>query len=36
MNYIRELIHDIRKAWSDFRYIRNHLRRGGNPDIRPF
>ena len=32
MQYIRDLIHDLRAAWAEFRYIRRHLRRGGNPD----
>ena len=36
MNYIRELIHDIRMAWESFRYVRNHLRHGGNPDQASF
>jgi hypothetical protein len=36
MQYIRELIHDIRMAFAEFVYIRTHLRRGGNPDERSF
>ncbi len=32
MTYIRNLIHDLCAAWAEFRYIRKHLRRGGNPD----
>jgi hypothetical protein len=32
MTYLRDLWHDIRMAWSAFRYVRTHLRRGGNPD----
>ena len=32
MTYIRNLIHDLCAAWEHFRYIRKHLRRGGNPD----
>ena len=36
MTYIRHLIHDIRMAWENFRYIRTHLRAGGNPDEAPF
>ena len=36
MTYLRDLIHDIRLAWREFRYIRCHLRRGGNPDESPF
>ena len=36
MQYIRNLIHDLRMAWNEFRYIRRHLRAGGNPDERSF
>jgi hypothetical protein len=36
MTYIRNLIHDLRIAWDQFRYIRRHLRRGGCPDDMPF
>ena len=36
MKYIKDLIHDIAMAWEHFRYIRQHLRRGGNPDERSF
>jgi hypothetical protein len=36
MTYITHLIHDIRMAWEHFRWIRCHLRRGGNPDEVPF
>ena len=36
MQYIRDLIHDIRMAFAEFRYIRTHLRQGGNPDERLF
>jgi len=36
MQYIRELIHDMRYAWQSFRYVRQHLRRGGNPDESSF
>ena len=36
MQYIRNLIHDLRMAWNEFRYIRTHLRAGGNPDERSF
>ncbi len=36
MTYIRNLLHDIRAAWLEFRYIRDHLRQGGNPDERNF
>lgn len=32
MRYLSELLHDLRIAWAHFRYIRQHLRRGGNPD----
>lgn len=32
MTYIRNLLHDLLSAWEHFRYIRRHLRRGGNPD----
>jgi hypothetical protein len=34
--YIRNLIHDMRYAWQSFRYVRQHLRRGGNPDESSF
>lgn len=36
MTYLRDLIHDIRLAWAEFRRIRRHLRHGGNPDESPF
>lgn len=36
MNYLRDLFHDLRVAWDEFRYIRRHLRNGGNPDERAF
>jgi len=36
MKYLQNLIHDIYAAWLEFRYIRDHLRAGGNPDERPF
>ena len=36
MTYIRELWHDILYAWQSFRYVRQHLRRGGNPDEASF
>jgi hypothetical protein len=36
MNYIRDLLHDIRMAVQHFLYIRTHLRRGGNPDEAAF
>ena len=32
MKYIRDLMHDLRSAWSHYRYLRKHLRCGGNPD----
>ena len=32
MQYIRDLIHDMGSAWEHFRYMRQHLRQGGNPD----
>jgi hypothetical protein len=38
--YLRELWADARLAcgmgWSQWRYLRYHLRRGGCPDINPF
>jgi hypothetical protein len=36
MRYLRDLWHDIRLAFWHFRYIRKHLRQGGNPDVMPF
>jgi hypothetical protein len=30
--YVTELWHDICAALAHFRYLRTHLRRGGNPD----
>ena len=36
MNYIANLLHDMRAAWAHFRYIRSHLRQGGNPDTVSF
>ena len=30
--YLHDLIHDIRMAWEHFRYVRQHLRKGGCPD----
>ena len=32
MQYLIDLWHDMRDAWGHFRYVRNHLRQGGNPD----
>lgn len=32
MQYLADLLHDIRAALAHFRYIRQHLRQGGNPD----
>lgn len=32
MRYIADLLHDIRAAVAHFRFIRRHLRAGGNPD----
>ena len=32
MKYICDLMHDLRSAWSHYRYLRKHLRFGGNPD----
>jgi hypothetical protein len=34
--YLRDLLHDLRATWMHWRYIREHLRRGGNPDEVPF
>ena len=37
MQYAHDLLHDIRlvlsTAFAQWRYIRHHLRRGGNPDL---
>lgn len=35
MTYLRDLWHDIRLCIEHFRYIRRHLRHGGNPDEYP-
>ena len=32
MQNIREFIHDVRSAWNYYRWLRKHLRQGGNPD----
>lgn len=32
IDYIRQWAHDVRMAWQHYRYIRRHLRVGGNPD----
>ena len=32
MEYIRELLHDVRSAWGHYRWLRKHLRHGVNPD----
>ena len=32
MQYLRDLWHDILLCYANFRYVRNHLRAGGNPD----
>lgn len=36
MQYLRDLLHDIRMTRNYWRYIRSHLRAGGNPDLEPF
>ena len=32
MQYLRDLLHDIRMAYRHFRWVRENLRGGGNPD----
>lgn len=32
LQYMRDLLSDIRSAVEHFRYMRTYLRRGGNPD----
>ena len=32
MQYLTDLWHDLCAAWDHFRYVRKHLRNGGNPD----
>lgn len=40
MQFIKELWHDIRASvhvgMTHWRYVRRHLRRGGNPDVEAF
>ena len=32
MQYLKDLWHDMLYAWREFRFVRKHLRQGGNPD----
>ena len=32
MQYLRDLWHDLLIAYEHFRWVRKHLRSGGNPD----